>query len=1133
LSNFQYPPPEERRDRRLLHASLSIALLAMTGLLLQGGESFWRLPMALLMVGAVALSFILIHRAECAVSAGEAIAEARLEHLNQALPIGMFETDAWGGCTWANSTANNWACSARGLPGRGLLRAVAAADRRWLLDQWRVSRNSRTPFQAEHRLSTPEGGERWVLTVITRCKDDAGGRLAGFIGTCLDITEHRAFELDVLASQQRAASAEARLLAAIDAMDAGFSLYGPTDRLITANAQQRALFGPNAGDAEPGAEKRQLLASLHRALVSDADPEITGQWVERVLTRLTGTSVASNDAPQADADERLGGRWVRIEQRVTASGDSIMLCIDTTEARRREREIQRLAAVTSQSIDGLALLDRHSRIEWVNTAWERLTGYTIDEVRGLRGRDFLVGPLTDPAATRMITTSNDIGQPSRVEVQQYNKAGAPDWFEVSTQPLHGPDGAHLGYVQRRTAIGPRKAAEAKVETAIAQQHQAEQRLRESIDVMDAAYALFDADERLVICNAAHLNLIGATDLAQIAGMSKRSAFKCMYDRLKPPGNDQNVEPSRNADKIGWVEARLAEFRLSTVPLESRLGDRWFRTSHRRTLLGDTVVLRVDITSSHAREAQFEMLSMVASRTSNMVIITDVRGRIEWVNEAFSRVSGIPAEEALGRKPGTLLQGPDTDPATVAFMRERLAVGEGFQTELVNYTRDGRAYWLAIDVQPIRADNGQIVNYIAVESDVTERRAREQALHESEARNQTLASVVAQTNEAVLTKDLDNRITSFNRAAERLYRYSAGEAIGQLAHVLLAPHRSPVHVAAQLENLRTGSATTQVVSRRRRDGVMLDVELSSAPQFDLTGSLIGQVTVARDITRQLEAQQAIEQARVAAEQAQQAMSTFLENMTHELRTPMHAILSYARLGSERLSLGAPGKVEQYLGRIESSGERLLKLLNAVLDLSRLEAGRMPIEPKSDDLHRLVQTAIDDIAPLARARDIQVTLHEGAPLTAWLDPARIAQVMINLLGNAIKFSPTGSRVEVRLARVQALDGRPMVQVTVADNGTGIPEEERTSVFDKFVQSSKTRSGAGGTGLGLAICRELVLSHGGDIRAEANPGGGSLFLFTLPAHCPVPAEAGLDAGTDPAWGLSPLASKATAHTETQENP
>ncbi len=1082
----------------------------MTGLLFQGGESFWRLAIELLLVGAVTLSFILIHRAERAVSAGQAIAEARLEHLNHALPISLFEIDAQGGCTWANSTASDWTCSARGLAGRGLLRAVAPADRRWLLDQWRVSRNSQTPFQAEHRLSTPQGGERWVLTVITRCKDDAGGRPAQFIGTCLDITERRAFELDILASQQRAASAEARLLAAMDAMDAGFSLYGPTDRLITANARQRALLGPHAGDAEPGAERRQMLTSLHRALAPDADPEIAGQWVDRTLTRLPATSVTSDEAPQAKADERLGDRWVRIDQHVTASGDSILLCTDTTEAWQREQEIRRLAAVASQTVDGLAMLDRHSRIEWVNTAWERLTGYTMDEVRGQRGRDFLVGPLTDPAATRLITMSNDIGQPSRVDTQQYNKAGAPDWFEVSTQPLHGPDGVHLGYVQRRTPIGPRKAAEASVEAAAAQQQRAEQRLRESIDTMDAAYALFDADERLVICNDAHLGLIGATDSVELVGMAKRTILERMHDRLYPPGNDASAGPSRSADRTAWVEATLAEFRLSNAPLESRLGDGWFRTSHRRTSLGDTVVLRVDITASHAREARLELLSLVASRSSNMVIITDPRGHIEWVNDAFSRVSGIPAEEALGRKPGALLQGLGTDPATVAFMRERLAVGEGFQTELVNYARDGRAYWLAIDVQPIRAGDGQIVKYIAVESDVTERRAREQALHESEARNRTLASVVAQTNEAVLTKDLDNRITSFNRAAERLYGYSAGEAIGQLAHVLLAPQRSPVHVAAQLENLRTGSATTQILSRRRRDGVILDVELSSAPQFDLTGSLIGQVTVARDITRQLEAQRAIEQARVAAEQAQQAMSTFLENMTHELRTPMHAILSYARLGSERLSLGAPGKVEQYLGRIESSGERLLKLLNAVLDLSRLEAGRMPIEPKSDDLHRLVQTAINDIAPLARARDIQVTLHEGAPLTAWHDPARIAQVMINLLGNAIKFSPTGSRVEVRLARVQALDGRPMVQVTVADNGTGIPEEERTSVFDKFVQSSKTRSGAGGTGLGLAICRELVRGHGGDIRAEANPGGGSLFLFTLPAHRPVGVEAGTAAGT-----------------------
>jgi PAS domain S-box-containing protein len=249
-----------------------------------------------------------------------------------------------------------------------------------------------------------------------------------------------------------------------------------------------------------------------------------------------------------------------------------------------------------------------------------------------------------------------------------------------------------------------------------------------------------------------------------------------------------------------------------------------------------------------------------------------------------------------------------------------------------------------------------------------------------------------------------------------------------------------------------------------------------------------------------------QAKEMAEAASRAKSEFLANMSHELRTPMHAILSFARLGLEKARSPAPAveRIEHHLTRVEQSGERLLALLNDLLDLSKLEAGKMRYEMARADLAAVAAGVIEECALLARERGLTVALEvHTADARAWCDRHRVGQVVRNLLSNAIKFSPAGGRVSVVCE--DALE-RGALSLTVQDQGTGIPEDELESIFDKFVQSSKTKSGAGGTGLGLSICRQIVHDHGGRIWAGNRPQGGAFITFVLPRHAP-PAAAAAD--------------------------
>lgn len=366
--------------------------------------------------------------------------------------------------------------------------------------------------------------------------------------------------------------------------------------------------------------------------------------------------------------------------------------------------------------------------------------------------------------------------------------------------------------------------------------------------------------------------------------------------------------------------------------------------------------------------------------------------------------------------------------------------------------------------------------------------------------QRLAAIVESSYDGIISKDIDGTITSWNVGAERLYGYSQEEALGRRAEELILPDTMAREESEITEAIKTGKRLEQFETRRRRkDGEILSVSLTVSPLRSPGGQIIGSAFIARDITRRRRSQQQLQEAIVAAEQANRTKSEFLANISHELRTPMNAILGMTDLA---LQEQLPDLVRDYLVTARDSADTMLFLINDILDFSRLEAGRFELDPTSFDIRRLLQETMRTLSLRAHEKGLELAAHVNpdVPLRLIGDPLRLKQIMTNLVGNAIKFTDSGEvviSIGVRTTEADAAKdwqaGDPVhLEIQVRDTGIGISKADQEKIFTPFTQadSSTTRTYAG-TGLGLSICVELSRLMGGNLSVESNPGEGSCFV------------------------------------------
>jgi len=354
----------------------------------------------------------------------------------------------------------------------------------------------------------------------------------------------------------------------------------------------------------------------------------------------------------------------------------------------------------------------------------------------------------------------------------------------------------------------------------------------------------------------------------------------------------------------------------------------------------------------------------------------------------------------------------------------------------------------------------------------------------------IENLVENAADIILSTDLEDQILTWNRGAELTLGYSKEEVIGKHLSILLPPSR--VHELAEMRaKVELSGALRDVeVEGKRKGGAAIYLSLSVSPITDVDGKIVGFLRVAKDVTEKKRYERRLKE-------LDKLKSDFVSNVSHELRTPLTAIKGSVDNMLDGLTGDLNEKQNRYLVRVKSNADRLARLINDLLDLSRIEAG-IKLKRTNLSLPTVAREVVESLGSVAAEKLISFEIEcPDVNLTAWADPDRIVEVLTNLIGNAIKFTPTNGKVSLCLKR----SGNEWVKISVADTGPGIPSDEANRIFDKFYQVTQPeKQKAMGTGLGLSITKALVEMHGGKIWLESEVGKGSIFSFILPAEQPL---------------------------------
>jgi len=495
----------------------------------------------------------------------------------------------------------------------------------------------------------------------------------------------------------------------------------------------------------------------------------------------------------------------------------------------------------------------------------------------------------------------------------------------------------------------------------------------------------------------------------------------------------------------------------------------------------------DITENKRVESELVKLSFVASKVNNAVVISDANNHVTWVNDAFEKITGYTINDLKGKRLGDLIIGPKTDLELLKKARLLIKQNRSFTVDLLAYRKDGQPIWLSIYNTVVLDDKGKLDMEVEIIIDITEKKKAEEEL-------QVLSLVASKTNTGVNISDAEGKTTWINESLKKLTGYSLAELKGkELGDVVSKDEVHKELILSSREKSRKNESYQIEVQAKTKDQQSIWLSVSNTPIINDKGELERQIDLISDITQRKQIEHDLLEAKEQALRLSEAKEMFLSVMSHEIRTPLNAVIGMTHLLIDNNP--KPSQLED-LNVLKFSSENLLHIINDILDFTKIETGNLQLESIPLDIKALAGDIVNSLQINASQKGDNLTLlcDDRIPVDILGDKTRLYQILMNLLGNAIKFTDYGE-IALKIELVSEDENAAVVSFLVKDNGIGIPEDKLSYIFETFTQAKTDISRKyGGTGLGLAITKKLLKLYESEIRVKSKEGRGTEFSFNI---------------------------------------
>ncbi|CCE24550.1 PAS domain S-box protein [Methylotuvimicrobium alcaliphilum] len=832
-----------------------------------------------------------------------------------------------------------------------------------------------------------------------------------------------------------------------------------------------------------GYRREELIGQNHRIVKSG---EHSPEFYHDLWETIAGGRVWQGEI----CNRRKDGSLYWVESTITPFLGSngkpyqyVSIRTDISHVKKSVQQLRLLERAVEASTSGIVIADANQHdmpLIFTNKAFERITGYPREEILGKNCR-FLNNNDRHQPGLDHVRSALSKGEKVETVLRNYRKDGSMFWNELRIAPVHDEQGNLTHFIGIIKDVSERVRGNEALKKG-------EQNLRATLEsTLDGILAVDDSGS-ILFANRQFIELWRIPEELALPGQPDQHLLDTAEHQLADPLEFrkvvQNIYRSGqdSQDLLEFADGRIVERHSKPLVSEGKIGGRVW------SFHDITEIKRAERSVEYHKERlrRGQIFANIGTWEWNIQ-----SGDLFW-SERIAPLFGYP-DGNLETSYENFLNAihPEDRQAVVKAVSACLEYDEPYNIEHRVIWPDGTERWL-LERGAVVRDEGKPTQMLGVVQDIDDRKRAELALAEREKYLRIFQHIVDSVVDGVITIGADGIIHSFNPAACAIFGYRESDIVGRKVNELMPePHRSEIDNYLQRYCATgTGKIINQQleVAGLKADGNIFPLEIAFS-QIKLSDDLLF-VGLARDITERKRAEQALITARVIAERANQTKSDFLSNMSHELRTPMNAILGFGQLLQYDETLSDTQKED--VGEILKAGRHLLDLINEILDLAKIESGRISLSIEPVRVAPIIEECLSLVSTQADKRRISLRNNAQEDFTVQADQTRLKQTLLNLISNAIKYNREGGLVAVEAMPKDS----EYLSIQITDTGRGIPKERLPELFQPFNRLDAENSAIEGTGIGLTISRRIVEMMGGAIEVESEVGVGSRFMITLPA-------------------------------------